>query len=186
MGRAKAWLPFGPETMLARVVRQVSGAVGPIVVVAAPGQELPEIAGRVRIVRDEIRERGPLQGLSAGLAALSDPVEFVFVTSTDVPFLEPAWIGRLLELIGGHELAIPRVDGHLEPLAALYRRAAARPTIEALLRANRLRAALVAEVLSTRIVRPEELLDVDPGLRTLRNLNTPDDYASALFEAGFE
>lgn len=41
MGRAKAWLPFGPERMLQRVVRLVREAVGPVVVVAAPGQECP-------------------------------------------------------------------------------------------------------------------------------------------------
>ena len=42
----------------------------PIVVVAAAGQELPELPGDVAIVRDPIAGRGPLQGLAAGLAAL--------------------------------------------------------------------------------------------------------------------
>ena len=35
MGRPKAWLPFAGETMLARVVRLLSEAVSPIVVVAS-------------------------------------------------------------------------------------------------------------------------------------------------------
>ncbi|MGZ6054814.1 MAG: molybdenum cofactor guanylyltransferase, partial [Isosphaeraceae bacterium] len=43
MGQPKAWLPFGPERMLQRVVRLVSTVTGPIVVVAAPGQELPSL-----------------------------------------------------------------------------------------------------------------------------------------------
>ena len=40
MGAPKLALPFGPETMLARVVRLLGEACRPIVVVAAPGQEL--------------------------------------------------------------------------------------------------------------------------------------------------
>src|SRR5438552_9005872 len=93
MGQPKAWLPFGPERMLQRVVRLVGEAVGPIVVVAAPGQDLPPLPDAVTIVRDPISGRGPLQGLAAGLAALPEAVELAYATATDVPFLEPAWIG---------------------------------------------------------------------------------------------
>jgi CTP:molybdopterin cytidylyltransferase MocA len=39
MGTSKALLPFGPETMLQRVVRLLSDIVSPIVAVAAAGQE---------------------------------------------------------------------------------------------------------------------------------------------------
>ena len=50
MGRPKAWLPFGPELMLQRVVRLVGTVARPIVVVAAPGQDLPELPAGVSIV----------------------------------------------------------------------------------------------------------------------------------------
>ena len=53
MGRAKAWLPFAGETMLARVVRLLSEVVRPIVVVAAPGQDVPPVPADVELVRDE-------------------------------------------------------------------------------------------------------------------------------------
>ena len=95
MGRPKAWLPFGPERMLQRVVRLVGSAVGvgPIVVVAAPGQDLPPLPDRVTVVRDPVSGRGPLQGLAAGLAALPDAVELAYASATDVPFLQPG-LGR--------------------------------------------------------------------------------------------
>src|SRR5690349_21785016 len=67
MGQPKAWLPFGGELMLPRVVRLLSEAVRPVVVVAAPGQDLPPLPADVAVVRDEERGRGPLQGLAAGL-----------------------------------------------------------------------------------------------------------------------
>ena len=68
MGRPKAWLPFGDERMLERVVRLVGTVARPIVVVAAPDQELPALAADVAVVRDPVAGRGPLQGLAAGLA----------------------------------------------------------------------------------------------------------------------
>ena len=45
MGRPKAWLPFGDELMLPRVARLLREAVEPVVVVAAPGQDLEHIPG---------------------------------------------------------------------------------------------------------------------------------------------
>ena len=48
MGRPKVMLPFGPETMLQRVVRLVGAVGGPVVAVAAAGQELPELDAAIR------------------------------------------------------------------------------------------------------------------------------------------
>ncbi len=110
MGRSKAWLPFGDELMLQRVVRLAGTVARPIVVVAAPDQEIPELPGDIVIVRDPIAGRGPLQGLAAGFSAVPDTVELAFATATDVPFLEPRWITRLVELIDGYDLAIPFTD----------------------------------------------------------------------------
>ena len=172
--------------MLQRVVRLVSTVAGPIVVVAAPGQELPALPEAVVVARDPLRGRGPLQGLAAGLAALPAEVELAYATATDVPFLQPAWIDRLVGLIGDHDLAIPRCDGFLHPLAALYRRATVLPACESLLQSGRLRPTFLIDVLRARIVTSDELKCEDPELLTLRNLNTPGDYTSALARAGFQ
>lgn len=182
MGRPKAWLEFGPERLLQRVVRLVGSGIdgGPTVVVAAPGQECPPLPPGVIVVRDPVSGRGPLQGLAAGLAALPDSVGLAYASATDVPFLEPAWIGRLRALIGDHDLAIPFVEGFHHPLAALYRRATVLPVIDDLLRADRLRPVFLMESVRTRVINADELRDVDAGLGTLRNLNTPDEYRSAL------
>jgi hypothetical protein len=93
-------------------------------------------------------------------------------------------IRLLARLIGDHDLAIPWCDGYHHPLAALYRRTAVLPAIEALLRDARLRPVFLMEALRTRIVTADELRVVDPSLGTLRNLNTPEDYQLALADAG--
>src|SRR6187431_2251988 len=75
MGTAKALLPFGPETMLQRVVRLLGTTVSPIVTVAAREQELPPLPAGTIVARDERDARGPLEGLRAGLKALPDSVD---------------------------------------------------------------------------------------------------------------
>jgi molybdopterin-guanine dinucleotide biosynthesis protein A len=184
MGRPKAWLPFGPEPMLERVVRLVGSATGPVVVVAAPGQELPPLPESVTVVRDPVEGRGPLQGLAAGLAALPESVELAYASATDVPFLQPAWIGRLVERIGDDDLAIPFIEGYHHPLAALYRRATVLPAIEALLRLDRLRPVFLTKAVATRVLEADDFRDIDPEFLTLRNLNSPEDYEAALRAAG--
>ena len=127
------------------VVRLAGTVAHPIVVVAAPGQELPELPAGVTVVRDSVAGRGPLQGLAAGLAALPKSVELAYATATDVPFLEPRWIVRLAELIEGHDMVIPHLAGYYHPLAALYRGEVVLPAIERLLAENRLRTASLVE-----------------------------------------
>ncbi len=185
MGAPKAWLPFGPERLLQRVVRLVATVARPIAVVAAEGQDLPELPADVVIARDPIAGRGPLQGLAAGLAALPDSIELVYATATDVPFLEPRWITRLAELIDDHDLAIPYIGEEYHPLAALYRRPAVLPVIERMLEQGNLRLKSVAESVYTRVVDAAEMQPLDPGFGTLRNLNHPAEYDRALREAGF-
>lgn len=184
MGRPKAWLPFGPELLLQRVVRVLQTIADPVIVVTAPGQEIPPLPGSVFVTRDTVPGRGPLEGLAAGLRALPTGVEFAYGTATDVPFLEPAWVGRLRAIIGDDDLALPRVGDYHHPLAALYRRAAVLPAIDALLDEGRLRPVLLIEKVRTRLVSEAELQTVDPSFRTLRNLNSPDDYADALRALG--
>jgi molybdopterin-guanine dinucleotide biosynthesis protein A len=184
MGQPKAWLPFGSERLLQRVVRLIGVGIGdgPIIVVAAPEQECPPLPAAVTIVRDEVSGRGPLQGLAAGLRQLPGPIELAYASATDVPFLKPDWIRRLLDLIDADDLAIPFVDGFHHPLASLYRRATVLPAIEALLHADRLRPVFLMESLRSRVVTADELRTIDPDLGTLRNLNSPDDYQQALEE----
>lgn len=183
MGSPKALLPFGPESMLQRVVRLVSQAARPIVVVAADDQSLPPLPDDVTVARDERPNRGPLEGLRVGLAALRPRADAAYVTSCDVPLLLPAFIRRLQELLGDCDIAVPQTDGLFHPLAAVYRVSVLKH-VEALLACDRLRPAFLMERARARIVTATELREVDPQLQSLRNVNTPDDYRAALAEAG--
>src|SRR5436190_13584553 len=160
MGRAKAWLPFGDELMLPRVVRILSGIVSPLVVVAAPDQEVPPTSPDVAVVRDPEEGRGPLQGLAAGLTALADGCDAVYLSSCDVPFLQPAFVRRLIDLLGDHAICVPQVGEYHHPLAAIYRLDVL-PAVHALLGQDRLSAFFLFEAVKTRIIGAEDLGDAD-------------------------
>ena len=131
---------------------------------------------------DEREHRGPLEGLRAGLKALPNSVGSAYVTSCDVPLLVPGFVTRMIALLGDNDIAVMEVDGFPHPLSAVYRRATL-PQVEALLERDQLRPVFLFDAVSTRRVRPEEMSSVDPQLRTLRNLNTRDDYLAALTDA---
>ena len=183
MGASKALLPFGTETMLQRVVRLLSTVVAPIVVVAAAEQPLPDLPPAVIVTRDEQEGRGPLEGLRAGLKALPATTDGAYVTSCDVPLLVPDFVQHMIGLLADHDIAVMEIDGFAHPLSAVYRRCTL-PQVEALLAQNRLRPAFLFDAVKTRRVQPVEMVTVDPELRTLRNLNTREEYLEALALAG--
>ncbi len=181
MGRSKAWLPFAGELMLPRILRLLGEVVSPLIVVAAPEQELPPLPSGVEVVRDEEKGRGPLQGLAAGLKALQGRAAAAYASSCDVPFLQPAFVRRLIELLGDKQICVPHVEGYHHPLAAVYRLEVA-DAVGRLLAENRLRPVFLFDLVPTHIVEAAELADVDPTFQTLRNLNTPEEYEAAVRE----
>ena len=174
MGTPKAWLDWHGEPLLRRVVGLVArGAGGPVIVVRAPGQELPELPAGVRVVEDAREGQGPLQGLLAGLEAADG--EVAFAASTDVPFLHPRFVAAVCRAVDGADAAVPFVDGFRQPLAAAYRTALV-PLVAELVEAGRMKTGFLFERCETRWL--EEL----PHPESVRNLNAPADYRAALAE----
>jgi len=187
MGRPKASLEWHGSTLLHRVTGIVGRAVeGTIVVVRAPGQELPALPPGVRVVEDAAEGRGPLQGLAAGLAAVADEAELAYVSSTDVPLLHPAFVRAVVHAGTSEDVdvALPVVHGFRHPLAAAYATALV-PMVEKLIADDRMRPAFLFERCRLRelteddLLRDHELSRDDPELLSVLNLNEPDDYERA-------
>ena len=177
MGRDKWSLPFGEETLLERTVRIVGAAVPEVWVVAREGQGG---RGTGNVARDAAEGLGPLAGLAAGLDAMK--AERAFLTSCDAPFLRPEFVRRMLDLSRGYDAAVPLVDGFHMTTAAVYAKRVL-PVARRLLEERRLRPLFLVEEVRARIVERDELRDVDRGLESLRNCNTPADYERALRDA---
>jgi molybdopterin-guanine dinucleotide biosynthesis protein A len=186
MGSPKAALEWHGSTLLRRVTGIVGRAVGgPIVVVRAPGQELPPLAADVEVVEDTREGRGPLQGLAAGLAALEGRAGAAYVSSTDVPLVHPAFVRAVAAALDETvDVALPTVHGYPQPLAAAYR-VTLRPLVDELLAADRLRPAFLFERCRVRRLDEQALLadrrvaEADPGLLSVLNVNEPADIDAA-------
>ena len=188
MGTAKAALEWHGSTLLGRTVGIMARATsGPVVVVRAPGQDLPELPEGTLITDDPREGKGPVQGIAAGLTALTGRADVAFVGSTDMPFLHPAFIRqvlRVLEQDDGTDVALPVARGYKQPLAAAYRVSLA-PAAERLVKEDRLRPAFLfdecrVETLDDATLKRDPVLAaLDPDLDSVLNVNTPADYAAA-------
>jgi molybdopterin-guanine dinucleotide biosynthesis protein A len=193
MGTPKSALEWHGSTLLRRTVGIVSRATGgPVVVVRASGQALPSLPRETVVVDDPREGKGPVQGIAAGLAALAElggpggQAETAFVSSTDMPFLHPAFIRCVLRALAadGADVALPVARGYRQPLAAGYRVSLAE-TAERLVGAGRLRPAflfdecVVTRIDEARLRRDPVLAAFDPELDSVRNVNSPADYRAA-------
>ncbi len=187
MGRPKAALEWHGSTLLHRTTALLSRTVGgPVLVVAAPGQDLPELPPGVEVVADPVDGLGPMRGLATGLAALDDRATVAFVCSTDLPFLHPALVRRVLRAFTDPEtdVVLPVARGYRQPLAAGYRTSLA-GLLEKLLGEGQLRPGMlfqhcqVTQLDDDALLADPELARHDPGLDSLVNVNEPEDYAAA-------
>ena len=178
MGSPKAFLPIDGEPMIRRVLAALRAAVGTVVVVAAEGQELPPLPAGVLVARDPVPDGGPLVGFAAGWATLPSAVSAAFVASCDLPLLHPDFVRHLLASLGDAMAAVPRDAEGLHPLAAAYRRAAADTAASLLAAGRRSMHGLLAALPAVTTV------EGFPHARSLRNVNTPAEYAALAGEPG--
>jgi molybdopterin-guanine dinucleotide biosynthesis protein A len=118
MGTSKALLLFDDEPLIVHVVASLRRLFADVVVVAAPGQDLPSM--HVRLVRDEVAYQGPVGGIYYGLSAADGDVSFV--TSCDSVFLNVDLISYLVSQMSEHDVVAPHWQRRLQPLHAVYRR----------------------------------------------------------------
>jgi molybdopterin-guanine dinucleotide biosynthesis protein A len=186
MGVAKAELAWEGGTLLGHVTEVVAEALdGPVVVVRAPGQELPALGDGVRVVDDPHQGLGPLQGIAAGLAAVAHEADVAFVAATDMPFLRPEFARTAVAALRTHDdVAVPVVHGHRQPLCAAYRTALA-PVAAELVAELHLRPGMLFARCRVRWLDEAALLAdpvlaaADPRLESVTNVNTPAEYAAA-------
>jgi len=175
MGTAKALLRFDNDPLIVHIARKLNAFFPDLVIVAAPGQELPPVAGK--IVRDEVAYQGPVGGIYYGLNAAAG--EFCFVTSCDVPFLSSDLITYLVSLIKDHDIVAPYWQDRFQPLCAVYRRTVL-PLLSEQLARGELRPIYLYDKVRTRRVGEEEIRRLDPDGLSFFNMNSPEDYTESL------
>ncbi|MFN7134655.1 MAG: molybdenum cofactor guanylyltransferase [Myxococcales bacterium] len=130
----------------------------------------------LKVVPDAIPGRGAPGGLHAALSAAR--ADWVFCLGCDMPWISERAIELLGSLRRDVDAVVPERGGRLEPLFAFYSKRCVAP-FEAKLRAGGPSFRALLEGLEVRRVSEPELAAVDPGLKSLQGINTPEDLANA-------
>jgi molybdenum cofactor guanylyltransferase len=179
MGESKALVDWSGVPLVVHVAGLVAEAAAPVVVVAAPGQELPPLPGGIELARDAVTGRGPLEGLAAGMRAIGDRAVAAFVCGADMPLLSSEAVGQLAVALTANwdAVVVAGADGRDQPLGAVYR-VSLLGLAEELLGAGERRLGLVAERARTRRIEAGPEL-----LAALRSVNTPEELTAARVDA---
>jgi len=184
IGRRKQFLDFLGAPLVARVIYRLSKVVDEVVLSINRGddeqpyrQHLPE---SILIVRDEVDIQAPLVGFCSGLKHIKS--EYTFITSCDVPFVNPSVVEELFKKADGLDAVLPIWPNKMiEPLHAVYRTTRALDGACRCVEERRLKNLSILDYLSdVRYVSVEDLRRLDPDLLTFLNINTIADYEYAL------
>lgn len=173
-GRNKALEFFQGERLIDRQVRTVRSLFSEVLVIANE----PELYLHLdaTIVRDVIPRQGPLGGIYTGL--LFAQGKSVFVTACDMPFVQPAVVGRMVQLATDYDVIVPEKIEGLEPLHAIYS-SRCLPHIEKMLARGMLQVINFFPAVKVYRLSSEEIGQLDPQRLSFFNINTPDDMDRA-------
>lgn len=175
MGRPKSGLLVGREPLLLRQLRLLREAgVGERFVSLEPGGQ-PGFAleSDIQITRDPCPNLGPLGGIGQVLQCASNPR--VLILAVDLPEMTSEYLQGLWAACADGRGIIPRLDGRLEPLVAVYPRslhpeAADRVARGDLALRDFARAAVAAGAMTIREVEHDQAV-------LFTNWNRPTDFA---------
>jgi molybdopterin-guanine dinucleotide biosynthesis protein A len=166
MGQDKASMRVDDESLAQRTANRLI-ATGCAVTIC--GSE--PIRGRA-FLADAIPHAGPL----VALANFKPRRQFVFVAACDMPRFDSALASVLSSLIGSNQAAVPKIEGRLQPLAALYS-AAAFPIAKELVDQGKRSMMAWLDALKVRTVEETELRSHGINPTSVSSANTPEELA---------
>jgi molybdopterin-guanine dinucleotide biosynthesis protein A len=176
LGTDKSLLLVDGESLLSRTVHKVANLSDDLIVVTNnegryQSQELP-----VRLVHDERPGEGSLMGIYSGLKAACH--SHALVVACDMPFLNLPLLHYICSLADNYDVVIPRLEGWLEPLHAVYSQACLPAMARLLDQGQRQIIAFFSEVRVHYVEQPE-IDRFDPDHLSFLNVNTPEDWQRA-------
>ncbi len=186
--QSKLLIHIGGKLVLARVADTLKQVCAELVLVVRPDQDddIPDlgIALNMHVVADTEPHEGPLAAIHAGLTASTTPLGFVI--AGDHPFVSQNLVQAMtaVAITRGPEsptAVIPRTDGVLHPLHAVYPRAPWLPFFAHALSEGEssprrvIEKAAAADYPPVTIFTDEELERTDPRRISLVDIDTPED-----------
>ena len=176
LGRNKVQIRVGKRSLYRWVLYRIGFIEGEvIVVVGGGGSSVGPFAGH-KVVTDIYLGKGPLGGVFTGLRA--SKTLYNLVVACDMPFLNQALMSHMIKLAPGFDMVIPRLDGLLEPLHAVFSRSCLAP-IEQMIQQDNLSVYQLLSLVKVRYVEADEIDRFDPEHLSFFNVNTKTDLERA-------
>ena len=128
----------------------------------------------IRVAGDRIKDCGPLGGIYTGLSISENMNNFV--VACDMPFLDKELISYMIEEIGDYDVVIPKFNGRLQPLCAIYSKNCIKP-IENQIFNQKLKIVDFFKDVKVKIIENEEIKKIESAERSFFNINTPEDLS---------
>jgi molybdopterin-guanine dinucleotide biosynthesis protein A len=168
MGEDKALLFFEGQCLVSHVVSALESVCREIFVVAQPQQDLSFLGKTV--MNDIIPGYGALMGLYTGLK--KSPTDRILSVACDMPFIQPKLLEYLINVDVKSDVVVPKIDGHFEPLLAIYSKNCLGPIEDMINRSQKCVYDFYPKV-RVREISKKELQVFDPELKSFINFNTP-------------
>ena len=175
-GRNKAFIEVEGRPIVERQAELLTGLFARNLVVSRDPSAFAHLG--VDSVTDLWPGRGSLVGVCSALAWAETP--YVFITACDMPYLDRETVLRQLSLSQHHDVIIPQVGKHVEPLHSIYHQRCL-PHLESLLERGEMQILQLFNYVRVYRWSDEEWFGARPKL--FLNLNTPRDLA-AITEQG--
>jgi molybdopterin-guanine dinucleotide biosynthesis protein A len=174
MGKDKAFMQLGGETLLTRALR-LAEVITKDIHIAGSTQTFSTFG---RTVPDVFPSHGPLGGIHAAL--LASQTELNLMLAVDMPFVEADFLRYLISCAVQTAALVtaPYVNQRWQPLCAVYRREFAQ-IAEGELRKDKNRVDILLTRVNAHPVEVGELTRLGFSAEMFRNLNTPVDWLAA-------
>lgn len=174
-GKNKALLEIGGKKIIQRELEILEGLFKEIIVIT---NTFDQYAFLGKPMFSDIRSGyGSLGGIYTGLVYCSN--EYGFALACDMPFLNENLVSYICERSLGHDVTVPKIDEHFEPLHAVYSRNCVQ-RMENLISDGDLKIIDLFDGLDILEIHKSELEQIDPELNSILNVNSPTDFTSAV------
>ena len=176
MGTDKRFLPVGERPLLERSCTVLSRIFERVCIVIA--QDSPPLEAQIPVLRDLIPSSGSLGGMYTGLQQAA--TAYIFLAACDMPFIHEGLVQYMVGQKDDVDIVLADWNGRPQPTHAVYNRNC-QSVVEELIRSGdlKLQRLLANPSLRVRLVREDEIREIDPDGRSFLNVNTPSDLVRA-------
>lgn len=170
LGTDKSFVKVKGQPLIECLVAKLTRLSDDVIIVTNSPEKYDHL--KTKLVGDIYPGKGALGGIYSGLRAAANV--YSLVAACDMPFLDLNLLRYMILLAHGHDVVIPRIEGLLEPLHAIYSKSCLEP-IDHLLARGGLKIIDFFPEVRVRYVEEEEVDIFDPQHLSFFNVNTPSD-----------